>query len=105
MTNIFATANEITDITQRGYVEIYKKYLSTDSPFDLIIMADVFKLNPDLFNKCLFYYKLEHANLVETIQNYSVKTVVADVAMVEEKNMRLRHSEEKLGKLFSTLVL
>ncbi|MCW1949067.1 MAG: 2-phospho-L-lactate transferase CofD family protein, partial [Candidatus Shapirobacteria bacterium] len=103
MTNILATANEIEDVTQRGYVEIFKKYLKTDSPFDLILMADVASLDKDLFNKALSYYKLEHANLVEKIENYSIKTVMADVAIIEEKNMRLRHSEEKLGRLFRTL--
>lgn len=105
MTNILATANEITDATQRGYVEIFKDYLKTKFPFDLIVMADVSKLDSDLFNKCLSYYKYEHANLVKTVENYPIKTVVEDVAMIEEKNMRLRHSEEKLGNFFKNLVI
>lgn len=105
MTNILATANEIEDATQRGYVEIFKKYLVTESPFDLVLMADVLKLDKDLFNEALSYYKMEHANLVKIVNNYPVKTIVADVAIIEEKNMRLRHSEEKLGKLFSELVI
>lgn len=103
MTNILATANEIEDATQRGYVEIFKKYLTTESPFDLILMADVLKLDKDLFNKALSYYKMEHANLVKVVNNYSVKTIIADLAIIEEKNMRLRHSEEKLGEFFRTL--
>jgi uncharacterized cofD-like protein len=105
MTNILATANEVEDTTQRGYVDIFKKYLKNDYPFDLILMADVSKLDKDLFNKSLSYYKLEHANLVTEVENYQIKTVMADVAVVEEKNMRLRHSEEKLGKWFSDLVI
>lgn len=105
MTNILATANEIEDATQNGYVEIFKKYLKTESPFDLILMADVTKLDKDLFDKALFYYKLEHANLVAAIKNYPIKTIIADLATIEEKNMRLRHSEEKLGKFFSELVI
>jgi len=103
MTNILATANEIEDATQRGYVEIFKKYLVTESPFDLVLMADVLKLDKDLFNEALSYYKMEHANLVKIVNNYPVKTIVADVAIIEEKNMRLRHSEEKLGDFFKEL--
>ncbi len=103
MTNILATANEIEDATQRGYVEIFKKYLVTESPFDLVLMADVLKLDKDLFNEALSYYKMEHANLVKIVNNYPVKTIVADVAIMEEKNMRLRHSEEKLGDFFKEL--
>jgi len=105
MTNILATANEIEDATQRGYVEIFKKYLLVDFPFDLILMADVASLDKKLFSKALSYYKLEHANLVKMVENYSIKTVMADVAIIEERNMRLRHSEEKLGGLFRMLEL
>jgi len=105
MTNILATANEIEDATQRGYVDIFKKYLLVDSLFDLILMADVSSLDKKLFDKALSYYKLEHANLVKMVENYPIKTIVADIAIIEEKNMRLRHSEEKLGKLFGELVV
>lgn len=103
MTNILATANEIEDATQRGYVEIFKKYLRIKSPFDLILMADVLKLDNDLFSKALSYYKMEHANLVKAVNNYPIKTMTVDVAIIEEKNMRLRHSEEKLGEFFRRL--
>jgi hypothetical protein len=29
--------------------------------------------------------------------------VMVDIAVIEEKNVRLRHSEEKLGKFFEEL--
>lgn len=103
MTNILATANEVKDATQRGYVDIFKKYLKTSSPFDLVLMADVSKLNKKIFKKVLDFYKLEHAKLVKTIKDKYIKTVVADIATIEAKNMRLRHSEDKLGKFFSEL--
>ena len=105
MTNILATANEIQDATQKGYVEIFKKYLNTAIPFDLVLMADISKLDKTLLEKSLYYYQLEHANVVEKVEDVDFKTILADLAIVEEKNMRLRHSEEKLGKLFAELVI
>ena len=32
-----------------------------------------------------------------------VKTIKVDVATIDEANMRLRHSEEKLGEVFKNL--
>ncbi len=105
MTNILATANEVKDATQRGYLEIFKKYLKCNSPFDLVLMADVLKLDKKIFKKVLDFYKLEHAKLVKMIKDKSIKTVVADIATIEAKNMRLRHSEDKLGKFFKEMVM
>jgi uncharacterized cofD-like protein len=105
LTNILATANEIADTTQRGYVEIFKKYLKTDSPFDLVLMADTSKLNQSLLEKALYFYGLEHAKLVMKADNEKIKTMVVDIATIEEKNVRLRHSEEKLGEFLKTLEL
>jgi uncharacterized cofD-like protein len=105
MTNMLATANEVKDATQRGYVEIFKKYLKDNSPFDLVLMPDVTKLDKKMFKKVLDFYKLEHAVLVKPIKDKAIKTIVADVAIIEAKNMRLRHSEEKLGKFFRTVEL
>jgi len=36
-------------------------------------------------------------------KNY-YKTMVADITTLEKTNMRLRHSEEKLAKLFKKLI-
>jgi uncharacterized cofD-like protein len=102
--NIFSTANEVKEATQLGYVEIFKKYLGSDkAPFDLIIMADLSKLNKKRLEKIFYFYELEHANLVKMAPGGEIKTIVVDVAKIEEKNMRLRHGEDKLGELFKTL--
>lgn len=105
MVNIMATANEIGEPTQRGYVEIFRKYLKNKSPFDLVLMADLSKLDEKMLKQSLYFYKLEHANLVEKVSDEGIKTVMADVAIIEERNMRLRHGEEKLGKFFRELVI
>lgn len=105
LTNILATANEVTEATQIGYVKIFKKYLKTDSPFDLVLMADTSKLDQKLLEKALYYYGLEHSSLVKMVEDSSVNTVMADIATIEEKNVRLRHSEEKVGEYFRKLEL
>ena len=102
MTNILATANEVKDASQRGYVDIFKKYLKTNSPFDLVLMANMLKLNKKTLKRVLDFYKLEHAVLVKPVKDKTIKTVIADIAMIEAKNMRLRHSEDKMGEFFKT---
>lgn len=103
--NIFSPANETKNATQVEYIEIFKKYLKNVSPFDLVLMSDLKMLDKKLINKIYNFYKLEHASLVKFVKNTNFKTIFADVATIDEKNMRLRHSEEKLGKLFSTLAI
>jgi uncharacterized cofD-like protein len=105
MTNILATANELKNPNQKSYVDIFKKYLKNDNPFDLVLMADVTKLNKKMFKKVLNFYKLEHSMLVKPVKDKLIKTILADIATIESKNMRLRHSEEKLGEFFSQLVI
>lgn len=101
--NIFSPANEVKKANQVGYVNIFKEYLKTDSPFDLVIMADLANLNKTSLKKIFYFYKLEHASLVVNVKDKKIKTLMADIATIEEKNMRLRHSEEKLGRLFASL--
>ena len=105
MTNILATANEISNASQKGYVDIFRKYLKNDNPFDFVLMADVTKLDKKMFKKVLNFYKLEHSMLVKPVKDKLIKTVLADIATIEVKNMRLRHSEEKLGEFFSQLII
>ncbi len=105
LVNILATANEVAEATQKGYLEIFEKCLNTKSPFDLILMADTSKLDQKLLEKALYNYQLEHAVLVKKVEDNNKKVIVADIATIEPKNIRLRHSEEKLGELFRTLEL
>lgn len=101
--NIFSPANEVKKANQVGYVNIFKEYLKNDSLFDLVIMADLANLNKTSLKKIFYFYKLEHASLVVNVKDKKIKTLMTDIATIEEKNMRLRHSEEKLGRLFATL--
>ena len=80
-----------------------EKYLNCKNPFDLILMADLSMLDKDNLKKIINYYKLEHATLIKNIKNKNNKIRVVDIAVIDEINMRLRHSEKKLAEFFKTL--
>jgi len=105
LVNIFSTGNEVKDSNQNGYLEIFKKYLKNEKPFDLMMMADLKNLDKELLEKVFYFYKLENSTLVGMDTTCPIKTIVADLATIDESNMRLRHSEEKLGEIFRTLEL
>jgi len=102
MTNIMSVANENSGYDQCQYVETFGKYLKTEKPFDMVVMADLEKLNQVLLKRVLRYYKLEHSVPIKiSSKKCGYRTVVADVAMIEKANMRL--SERKLVSLFRGL--
>ncbi|MDD4938346.1 MAG: 2-phospho-L-lactate transferase CofD family protein [Candidatus Shapirobacteria bacterium] len=104
LVNIFSMKNEVKKSSQNGYLEIFKKYLKNDNPFDLMVVVDLDKLNTKKLLKEVFhFYELENSSLVEMDKKCLIKTIKADIAIVEESNMRLRHGEEKLAKFFETL--
>jgi len=103
LVNIFSMGNEVKKSTQNGYLEIFNKYLKNDRPFDLMVMADLDCLDKKLLKKVFYFYELENASLVKMDKKCLVKTIKVDLAKIEESNMRLRHSEEKLGEFFSKL--
>lgn len=105
MLNIFSPANETESALLSNYVDTFRKYLGVQSPFDLILMSDLSKLNSEVLKKVFYYYELENAVLVKDDGLEKTRVLKVDVAVVESKNMRLRHDEEKLGKLFSELVI
>lgn len=103
--NIFATGNEIKKATVGSYIKIFAKYLKNKKPFDLIAVADLEKLDKKLLKKAFSFYKLENSSLVKLDRLKGVEVVKTDIASIEKSNMRLRHSEEKLGEFFGSLVL
>lgn len=103
--NIFAMANEVKKPVVSDYWKIFQKSLGTQKPFDLMVMGDVDKLDKKIFNKALSFYKLENSFLVKADRVPNTEVIKADIVKVEESNMRLRHSEEKLAKFFEELTL
>ncbi len=105
MVNIFSPANETKTASQTEYIKIFEKYLNNNHPFDLVLMADLSILDKNNLKKIINFYKLEQATLVSNIANKKYITKIVDMAVIDEKNMRLRHSERKLQVFFRNLDL
>lgn len=104
MVDIMQSANEGEIVGQSEYLEVFKKYLRVD--FDLLLMADLSKLDQKKMKKVLDFYSLENSKPIEYIdENKSIKTVLADIATIDEVNWRLRHSKVKLAKFFAKMDL
>jgi len=104
MANIMSVANENNDFSQCEYVAVFKKYLGINRPFDLVLIADLEKLDQGQLKKVKEYYAMEHSKPIvkcDEISDYETRLV--DLAVIEEKHMRLRHSEEKMAKIFKEL--
>ncbi len=104
-TNIMSVANENDNYDQNAYVRMFSRYLGTNKPFDLVVMPDLDQLDPVLLNETLRYYQLENSFPIQYNPVSEVRTVVADIATIEQKNMRLRHCEEKVASFIQTLSL
>lgn len=103
VTNLMSTANSTHHFDQNDYIDVFKKYLKSDSPFDKILMHDFGSFNTDKLNKSVQQYELENSYPIKPADNSSIKTIIKDIAVIETNNYRLRHSEEKLAELFTEL--
>jgi len=100
ITNIMSVANENDNFDQVEYVNVFGKYLETKKPFDLVLMADMDKLEKEKLKEVLRFYKLEHSSPINYNRKSDTMTLVEDIAKIEESNMTLRHSAAKLEKVF-----
>jgi uncharacterized cofD-like protein len=104
MTNIMSVANENDNFDQYDYASVFVKYLKTKKPFEKIVMTDLDKLDQHELDMVLKYYRMEHSKPIRiSSKNNFRDTIVADVAIIEKKHMRLRHSEEKLSIFFRSV--
>ena len=103
MTNLMSVANENRYFSQNDYVDEFKKYLAMKKPFDLVLMADWKKLDQKLLKKTVDSYVLEHSEpIIRDTNGSDFKTMTADIAKIEEVNLRLRHSATKLSEFFNS---
>lgn len=100
MTNIMSTRNENDGFDQEKYLNTFENYLGKKNVFDIVLMADLSKLDKVKLKQVLKNYDLEYSKPVKFSEKSKVKAEVADIAVIEEKNMRLRHGVEKLAKWF-----
>jgi uncharacterized cofD-like protein len=106
MTNIMSVANENDNFSQIDYVETFAKYLGVKAgeAFDLVLMADLDRLEKGMLNKVLECYRWENSQPIRRIENESIKCMSEDIAIVEEKNLRLRHGVEKLSYVWRQIL-
>jgi hypothetical protein len=103
MANIMTTANESDGFDCKKYVDLFEKYLGKKNIVDVVLMADMDKLNQKQLARVLKYYEMENSFLINQ-QNCSARVVVDDIATIEKRNMRLRHSETKLSTSLKNLI-
>ena len=104
LTNIMSVANENHKFSQDDYVRVFAKRLKTKKPFDLVIMPDLEKLNQKILKKVLKLYEMENSFFLKPNLESKNKTLVADIAKIEQKNYRLRHDPRKLAKVFAQII-
>jgi len=75
-----------------------------ERPFDLILMADLNSLNKGFLKKTLDSYSMEHSHPIKYKGISKIKTISEDIAIIDKKNLRLRHGEEKLSKIFVKII-
>ncbi|MBU1117713.1 YvcK family protein, partial [Patescibacteria group bacterium] len=102
MVNIMSVANDGDVGDQEKYANLFKKYVEID--FDLLLMADLGKLNKKKIEKVIQFYKLENSSQIEYLKNKD-NVIMADIATIDEVNWRLRHSKSKLAKFFAKMDL
>lgn len=106
MTNLMSVANENSGFSQKEYVAVFEKYLKMKKPFDVVLMADFDKLDQKILQKVYQNYESEHSL---PIKNNGLKngfeTKVIDMATIDIKNLRLRHSVTKLSKYFKIMTI
>ncbi len=98
--NIMSTPNESHGFCQYDYVKLLKKYLGAKLRLDMIVMADLSKLDRKLLTEVLKLYSMEHSFPIKHDVNCDISTVVADLIIVDDLNFRLRHSAHKVAGFF-----
>jgi uncharacterized cofD-like protein len=101
ITNIMSVCNETNNFDQDQYVKIIKDYVNID--FDLILMTDLLKIDKKILDKVLNSYANEHSHPISLNLKGKHKAVLADIVSLDEVNLRLRHSVDKLAKFFAKM--
>jgi len=103
MTNLMTVNNENHGYSENDYVEVFRKYVGMERPFDLILMPDYDRLSCKLLAKTLRNYSWEYSEPIRPSKKKGeIRTITVDMVKIEAENLRLRHSSEKLAKFFKS---
>ncbi len=104
ITNLMSVANENQYYSQRDYIDIFRRYLKMSRPFDDIIMADFSRQPRKIWEKAMKLYSYEHSRPIRVDENLEPQPILADIAIIERKNTRLRHSAKKLAGVLRKVI-
>ena len=103
MTNIMSVANENRLFSQIEYSKTFKKYIGSD--FDLVLMPDFSKLDQKILKNVFKSYSLEHSRPIRYKENGIKNVLIEDIAVIDKKYLRIRHSEVKMANFFARMDL
>lgn len=101
ISNIMSVCNETNNFDQDDYVDVIKKYV--DINFDLILMTDLRSLDQKILKLICKSYTNEHSKPILNNPKGKYGAVLADIGLLDEVNLRLRHSVDKLAKFFAKM--
>ncbi len=102
--NLMSVANENQYYSQRDYIDIFRRYLKMSRPFDDIIMADFPRQPRKIWEKAMKLYSYEHSRPIRADESLEPQPILADIAIIEKKNTRLRHSAKKLAGVLRKVI-
>lgn len=105
ITNLMSTANSTHQFDKTDYLEVFKQYLDKESLFDLIIMPDFEAFDEKDLDRVLEFYQLENSYPIKADKKETDQLLIADIALIEKENYRLRHSQDKLAGLLKQLLI
>lgn len=101
VTNIMSVCNETNNFDQLDYANTINKFVKID--FDEILMSNFDSIDKNTLDKIFESYNNEHSVEIKYNKNSKIKTTRADLLAVDEVNLRLRHSVDKLAKFFAKM--
>ncbi len=104
ITNLVSVANENRFYSQRDVLSIFRHYLGIQRPFDVVLMASFDRLPKRSLEHLKQLYFHEHAHLLKADYRLLPKPLLADLAVIDQKHQRLRHSPLKLAKALKKIL-
>lgn len=101
ITNIMSVCNETNNFDQDIYINVINHYIKSN--IDLVLMPDFEKTDKTTLVKVLNSYANEHSFPIKCNSNSKNKVVLADITSLDEVNLRLRHSVDKLAIFFAKM--
>lgn len=101
VTNLMSVSNETYDFDQDDYVNTFNKFGKIN--FDYILMNDWNNIEDKLLKKIFESYTFEHSAPIKYSSRGKNKAILHDIISIDEVNLRLRHSVDKLSNFFAKM--